>query len=47
MLKEVLGAVKLEAWFGLAKSFAERDDIVDFLKKLKSKFEIFCMEQGI
>ena len=47
LLKEVLGAVKLEAWFGLAKSFAERDDIVDFLKKLKSKFEIFCMEQGI
>ena len=47
LLKEVLGAGKLEAWLGLAKNFAECDDIVDFLKKLKSKFEIFCMEQGI
>lgn len=37
MLKEVLGAGKLEAWLELAKNFAERDDIVYFLKKLMSK----------
>ena len=37
MLKEVLGAGKLDSWLELAKNFAERDDIVDFLKKLMSK----------
>ena len=37
MLKEVLGAGKLASWLELAKNFAERDDIVDFLKKLMSK----------
>ena len=47
LLKEMLGAGKLDSLLEQAKSFAERDDIVDFLKKLKSKFEIVCMEQGI
>ena len=37
MLKEVLGAGKLEACLELAKNFDERDDIVYFLKKLMSK----------
>ena len=37
LLKEVLGAGKLETWLGLTKIFAERDDIVYFLKKLMSK----------
>jgi len=47
LLKDVLGAGKLASWLEQAKNFAERDDIVDFLKKLKSKFEIFCMEHDI
>ena len=37
MLKEVLAAGKLEAWLELANNFAERDNIVDFLRKLMSK----------
>ena len=37
ILKEMLGAGKLEAWLELAKNFDERDDIVYFLKKLMSK----------
>ena len=37
MLKEVLGAGKLDSWLEQAKNFAERDNIVDFLRKLMSK----------
>ena len=37
ILKEMLGAGKLEAWLELAKNFDKRDDIVYFLKKLMSK----------
>ena len=37
LLKEVLGAEQLDFWLSLSKNFTERDDIVDFLKKLMSK----------
>ena len=37
MLKEMLGDRKLVFWLEQAKNFAERDNIVYFLKKLRSK----------
>jgi len=37
MLKEMLGDRKLVFWLERAKNFAERDNIVYFLKKLRSK----------
>ena len=39
--------MRLDSWLKLANDFAEHDDIKEFLKKLKNKFEIFCMEHDI
>ena len=44
ILKETM---RLDSWLKLANEFAEHDDIKEFLKKLKNKFEIFCMEHDI
>ena len=44
ILKETM---RLDSWLKLANDFAEHDDIKEFLKKLKNKFEIFCMEHDI
>lgn len=47
MLKTELADNKVQAWSMAADAFADKAKVMDFIKKLKQQFSIFCMENGI
>lgn len=46
-LKEELSDDRINAWAQLASTYENRSEIVDFLRNLKQRFHIFCLENGI
>lgn len=47
LLKDVLNDDMISAWVQLANGYSNRGDIIDFLKNLKQRFQIFCLENNI
>lgn len=47
MLKGELTDNKIQAWVMSADAFPERPEIIDFIMKIKQRFNIFCMENEI